>query len=513
MRGDIHFLLGNDVTIVSGIDPQTTVLDWLRTRARRPGSKEGCAEGDCGACTVVLGELIDGKLRYRAFNSCILLMPALDGRQLLTVEDLAAASIDGSGLHPVQQAMVDQHGSQCGFCTPGFVMSLFALFQDTQRFNSGADGGMPSRHRIDEALAGNLCRCTGYAPIVRAARQALASPAEDEFTQRSGEIADRLSQLQQAARQAGGLHLQFDGRQYFAPTTLAQLWQLLEQHPDAQMVAGATDVGLWMTKQLKVFDVLINVCEVVELQGIRHDQENNCLVIGAAARYSDVLDTLVDHYPTLRPMLTRLGAVQVRNAGTIGGNIANGSPIGDMPPALIALGSRLVLSSATGRREIALEDFFIDYGKQDLQPGECVEAIKLPVHDSAGQPRTGSSESGHHLAVYKISKRFDQDISALCAAIAVRLEDGKVASVRLCFGGMAGTPKRAVKAEQALIGQTWKEATILLAQQAMGDDFTPLSDWRASSEYRMLAAQNMLMRFYLESSGETVAQLPLAHSA
>lgn len=481
MSEGVRFLLGEEVVEVSSFHPQLTVLEWLRNEARRNGTKEGCAEGDCGACTVVIGELCDGELRYRAFNACILLLATLDGKQLITVEDLAV-----DGLHPVQRAMVEQHGSQCGFCTPGFVMSLFALYQQAGRKHP------PGRGEIDECLAGNLCRCTGYAPIVKAAREVLEQPAADCFSRNRESTTRALEKI----RPVSGAHVEFQGRHFFSPRSLTELCRLLEKYPRAVMVAGATDVGLWITKQLQRMDVLIHTCNVMELQVLTVDQQQGRLEIGAAVSYSDAIDALCSEYPAFRTLLRRLGAVQVRNAGTIGGNIANGSPIGDMPPPLIALGARLVLRSNAGRRELDLEDYFIEYGKQDLQPGECVEKVFLPLSTESLQFR-----------VYKLSKRFDQDISSVCAAFALVLDGRKVISIRICYGGMAAVPARAKNAESALLGQDWTPDGIERAQSAMTEDFRPLSDWRASAEYRMLAAQNLLMRFYFETTGRENVQL------
>jgi xanthine dehydrogenase small subunit len=482
MSEGVRFLLGEEVVEVSSFDPQLTVLEWLRSDARRKGSKEGCAEGDCGACTVVLGELHDGAVSYLAFNACILLLATLDGKQLITVEDLA---VDGL-LHPVQQAMVDQHGSQCGFCTPGIVMSLFAMYHDQDRLEQ------PGRLEIDEGLAGNLCRCTGYVPIVKAAREALDQPAADHFIKHRDQIIRALEEIQPVT----ATHVEFEGRHFFSPRSVSELSRLLTEYPDAVMVAGATDVGLWITKQQRCMDVLIHTSNVMELQKLAVDPVQNRLEIGAAVSYSNAMDILGEYYPDFRPMLNRLGAVQVRNAGTIGGNIANGSPIGDMPPPLIALRARLVLRSAGGRRELDLEDYFIAYGKQDLRPGEFIEKVLLPLPGE-----------GQLFRVYKLSKRFDQDISSVCAAFALLLDDDEVAEIRICYGGMAGIPARARGAQRALLGQKWTHENIERAKAAMADDFQPLSDWRASSEYRMLAAQNLLQRFFLETTTEETVQL------
>jgi xanthine dehydrogenase small subunit len=490
-RSTVRFLLGHELQEIRHCDPQTTVLDWLRGSAGRKGTKEGCAEGDCGACTVTLAELHHGELRYRAVNSCIQLLPMLDGRQLISVEDLASASPVTPQLHPVQQALVDQHGSQCGFCTPGFVMSLFTLFHDPRAIQNQETA--LTRQQLDEVLAGNLCRCTGYAPIVKAARQALElAAAGDAFSQRE---ADTKRSLQQIVR-TDPLALEFQGRRFFAPRELPHLWQILQEHPDARMVAGATDVGLWITKQLQQFDTLVYVGEVRELQRLQPLAENGGLEIGAAVRYTDALPPLSETYPELADMLQRLGAEQVRNAGTIGGNIANGSPIGDMPPALIALDARLLLSSSNGSRELALENFFIEYGKQDLQPGEVVEAVRIPLRPP-----------GLHYRVYKLSRRFDQDISSLCGAFSLRLEGDEIVEPRICFGGMAGIPQRARAAEHALRGQAWTLERVQAAQQALLEDFDPLTDWRGSANYRMHAAQNLLLRFYLETHDQLPVQL------
>ncbi|MGK2927232.1 MAG: xanthine dehydrogenase small subunit [Lysobacterales bacterium] len=508
MSRPLRFLLGDTPVEVTGEDPQLTVLEWLRTRMRRTGTKEGCAEGDCGACTVAVGTLDGERIRYRAYNSCIQLLATLDGKQLVTVEDLATGLPGAERLHPVQQALVDQHGSQCGFCTPGFVMSLFTLYHEpgaraTQAAPDSAtpdhstpdratpDHSTPDRATIDRALAGNLCRCTGYAPIVRAARQALADTGADSFGRSEPETAAKLRALQTD----GALEFATGGRRWFAPRNLARLWDLLDQYPEACLVAGATDVGLWLTKELRQFDTLIYLGEVAELLG-SGQQPDSSLRIGAAVTYSDALHSLCALVPALRPLLLRLGAEQVRNAGTIGGNIANGSPIGDLPPPLIALGATLVLASRAGRRELPLEDYFIEYGRQDLRPGECVESVRIPAPDE-----------GLQFAVYKVAKRFDQDISALCGAFAVQLHGGTVTQASICFGGMAGTPRRAPRAEQALTGQPWTEATVAAAMSALADDYSPLGDWRASADYRRRAAQNLLRRFFLECEAGAPVQV------
>ena len=463
----IEFLLGDERVSLAGLDPNTTLLQYLRGRSDRTGSKEGCAEGDCGACTVVLAEWLDGQVRHRAVNACIQLLPVVHGKQVLTVEDLAAADDD---LHPVQQALVAQHGTQCGFCTPGFVMSLFALYQS---------GEQPDDLGLEDAIAGNLCRCTGYGPILAAGRQVLgdrAAPARDD-----------AAALRSLAEAATPLHYEAAGRHHHAPRSLDALKALLTAHPEARLIAGLTDVGLWITKQGRRLERIIYLGEVSELR--RLETRDGWIEIGAAVTYHQAHAVLARHWPDFGELVRRLGSRQIRNVATLGGNIANGSPIGDGPPALIALGARLILNGPEGRREIALEDFFIAYGQQDLRPSEFVEAIRVPL------PRSGA-----RFACYKLSKRFDQDISGLCGAFAIGIEDDRVRHCRIAFGGMAATPKRALLAEQALIDQPWSEPQVRLAMAAMAEDFTPINDMRASAAYRQLAARNLLWRCFLESS-------------
>ena len=467
----VRFLLGDERRELRDLDPNTTVLNYLRCVERRVGTKEGCGEGDCGACTVVVGEREGDRLTYRAVNSCIQFVGTLDGKQLLTVEDLAAP--DGT-LHPCQQSMVDWHGSQCGFCTPGFVMSLFALYHES---------GQPDRNRIDDALAGNLCRCTGYGPIAAAAKSMKVGAGPDRFARQAAQTLAALKSLDDG-RMAG---LEADGARFFAPRSADELARLLEAHPGATILGGGTDVGLWVTKQLRRLDSIIYVGAVADLKQISVGER--WIEIGAGVSYSEALTTLEGHYPDIAAMMRRLGSEQIRNVGTIGGNIANGSPIGDSPPPLIALGSRLVLRKGERYRELALEDFFLDYGKQDRQPGEFVVAVRIPV----GDPK-------RILRCYKISKRFDQDITASLGAFALTLTDGKVEEIRICFGGMAGTPKRARSAEEALKGKPWTEDNVNAASWILSEDYAPITDMRASARYRLRVAQNLLRKFFIETT-------------
>jgi xanthine dehydrogenase small subunit len=484
MNSAIRFILnGEDITL-DAFGPTETLLDYLRLKRRLMGTKEGCAEGDCGACTVLVGRLSDsGGLRYETVNACIRLLGSLHGTHVVTVEHLASA--DGK-LHPVQQAMVDCHGSQCGFCTPGFVMSLYGLWL-------GNDA--PTRADIEAALQGNLCRCTGYEPIVKAAEQVAASrpsalfdPLERDRTEIMAKLWAIRSHMENARIVVSNGPAPETSRSII-PGSLQDFAEVLAEEPDATIVAGATDVGLWVTKQMRRLDPVIFINHLSELQSI--SVEDDGITIGAGVSYTDARDVLAQEIPAFGRLIDRIGGDQVRNMGTIGGNIANGSPIGDTPPPLIALGAQLTLRSRTGRRTIPLENYFLAYGKQDRMTGEFVEKVFVP------RPGEGS-----HFAVYKVSKRRDEDISALCGAFNLTLDpDGRVQAIRIAFGGMAAVPKRALQVEQALEGQAWSWGVISAVREAFDHDYQPLTDWRATADYRSLTAKNLLTRFFLETAG------------
>ncbi|HLR77523.1 MAG TPA: xanthine dehydrogenase small subunit [Burkholderiaceae bacterium] len=473
-RSTVTFYLNDRLHQVQAESPTLTLLQYLREHLDLAGTKEGCAEGDCGACTIVEASLDrDGRPCFRPVNACIRFLPTLDGKALWTVEGLTAP--DGS-LHPVQQAMIDHHGSQCGFCTPGFIMSLYAMYAQGVRH--------PNRDQVVDQLSGNLCRCTGYRPIIDAGMGMGRYPAAGPD---HGVVREQLHQLQsQCARPLG---FTWGQQSYLAPRSVAELADQLQRHPDALLLAGGTDVGLWVTKQLRTLDHIIYLGDVPELHTMQ--RSDGMLSIGAAVLLDDAWREITRDYPELTEIWKRFASTPIRCSGTLVGNLGNGSPIGDTAPALIALGARVVLRLGADTRQMALEDLYVDYGKQARKPGEFIEAVLIPERDP-----------DLLVASYKLSKRYDQDISAVCSAYAIRLDQGVVASVRIAHGGMAATSRRAIRTEAALLGQPWLEPAVREAMQALADDYQPLTDMRATDSYRMKAAQNLLYRFFLETGSD-----------
>jgi xanthine dehydrogenase small subunit len=481
IRNSIRFLLNDKVVERTDVPPTETLLDYLRLDRKLRGTKEGCAEGDCGACTVLVGRLFNGRLKYESVNACIRFVGSLDGGHVVTVEALAGS--DGT-LHPVQQAMVDTHASQCGFCTPGFVMSLYGLWMQNPK---------PNIQEIEKALQGNLCRCTGYAAIIRAAESvtAIGDLNRDPLVTERARVTEQLLTLKDGKRVVLG-----EGRQQLVlPVDVDDFADVLERNPGATIVAGSTDVGLWVTKFMREIGPVVFLSHLDDLR-LRTEGDDG-LTLGAGVSYTDASPVIVRHFPQLKELWNRIGGEQVRNMGTVGGNVANGSPIGDTPPALIGLGATVQLREGKNRRSVPIEKYFIEYGKQDRAPGEFVEAIHIPYLDTRDL-----------YGVYKISKRLDEDISSVCGTFRISLDErGRVENAIIAFGGMAGTPKRASAVEASLTGAVWDEDTIEKAVPAFSDDFTPLTDWRASADYRLLVAKNLLRRFYLETRGEKLVRL------
>lgn len=462
----IQFLMNGRIH-TENLPADTTVLQYLRRDAGRCGTKEGCASGDCGACTVVLAEPQGDALSYRTVNACLTFMPAVHGKQLITVEDLKHRG----ELHHVQQAMVDNHASQCGFCTPGFVMSLFALEKQQQTFSVA---------QTQHALSGNLCRCTGYRPIMDAAKAICDAPQPDQFDADARLTLDKLRAISATGE----------------PVSIDELAERYLAQPDARLVAGGTDLALEVTQRYQRLPELISLSHIPELKVIT--LTGQAIHIGAAASLSDCMPVLYDEFPEFGELLERFASQQIRNQGTFGGNIANGSPIGDGGPVLLALGASLLLRRGAEQRELPLDKFFLGYRKTALQPGEFIEQIRIPRN----------SVVARQLRIYKVSKRLEDDISAVCAALHIEVQKGVVIHARVAFGGMAEVAKRAISCEAQLLGQPWQTATIERACQALELDYTPISDFRASREYRMQVAKNLLRRCHIEmTSPETLMRV------
>lgn len=482
MNSTISFILDGKITQVNfnsenGLMPTTTVLSYLRKFPNHKGVKEGCAEGDCGACTVVLGEparhrsggVENDRISYKAVDSCLIFLPMLHGKQLITVENLKSA--DGI-LHPVQQSMVEEYGSQCGFCTPGIVMAMFELYKEHPN---------PSRSQIDDAITGNLCRCTGYRPIVDAASHACTHNGVDHFNSDEPRIIEMLKSIPSES-----IHIKIDNQQYFRPANLGEALLLKQKYPEAIVLGGATDVALRVTKGHELLTELIDISGIEDLKNVK--ETHSALAIGAGVVMNEVRKSVEKNFPALHQMLNVFASNQIRNVATLGGNLGTASPIGDTLPVLLAYGAKVELQSVNTKREVSLNDYFLGYRKTLRKPDELITSIIIP-----------KLTNGAIVKSYKVSKRKDLDISTLSAGFSLELDKGVVKSIILAYGGMAVTTKRASATENFLIGKLWERNTIEEAMQIIDKDFTPISDVRGSAEFRKIAARNLLLKFWYET--------------
>ena len=464
---NIEFVYKDQIFKVKNPDSNETLLNYIRTKLKKTGTKEGCAEGGCGACTVVLGELNNKKINYRAINSCITFVPTLQGKQLIIVEDLI--SKDGS-LHPVQEAMVNYHGSQCGFCTPGFVMSMFAMYKNNKYFDDEI---------INDSIAGNLCRCTGYKPIIKAAKSLNNKNKIDQFTKNKKNVIKLLKKINNES-----IAIYKSNRRYFAPRYVQELKKILKKNINADLLSGGTDLSLKVTKERKEIESIIYMNSIDELNYIKNT--NKYIEVGATTPLIKFENYIQKYYPDFNSILKRYGSVQIRNVATIAGNIATASPIGDTLPLLLSLDSKVVLTSIKKTKVIPLNNFFLDYRKTKLKKGQFIESVRIPL-----LPK-------NIFKAYKISKRFDDDISSVCASFNLQITNKKIRGIKIAYGGMASIPKRAKYCERVLLNSPITEQIIEKAKEALDLDFKPISDMRASRKYRLIVAKNLLKKCFLE---------------
>jgi len=472
----VKFIFENKLIELENPDPNQTLLNLIRDELKKTGTKEGCAEGGCGACTVVLGELENNKIKYKAVNACIYFTPNLHGKQLIVVENLV--SKNGS-YNPVQEAMAKYHASQCGFCTPGFVMSIFAMYKNKSNKNE---------ENIKDAISGNLCRCTGYRPIIDAAKSLKKSKKSDEFDQSNSKIIRLLKKID-----SKNIIINHKNKKYFAPKTINELKKIIQKNPNPNFLSGGTDLSLIVTKSRKEIKNIIYLNNIKDLNFIKI--VNNEINIGATTPLIDVEKFILKYYPDFNNILRRYGSVQIRNVGTIGGNIATASPIGDTLPLLLSLNGRILIQAKKSNKEIYLKDFFIRYRKTKLKPGEFIKSIKIPIYKN------------HKFKAYKISKRFDDDISSVCASFNFRIKNEKIEDAVIAYGGMSEIPKRATKCEKFLINSNFSKPIFEKAKNTLKQDFNPIDDMRASKKYRLEVAENLLLKFFLETKSKKLFRI------
>ena len=465
----VKFIHNNKIMEIQDVDPNETLLNYIREKLNKTGTKEGCAEGGCGACTVVLGYLKNNKIFYQSVNACIVFLPTIHGKQLILVEDLVGK--DGS-LHPVQKSMVNFHGSQCGFCTPGFVMSLFSMYKNFSSFDKTI---------IKNSIAGNLCRCTGYQPIINAAKSLNNKNKVDQFYQTKNETIKLLKIIN---KKNNSLTINRVDKKYFAPQTINELKILLKKYPKSKILSGGTDLSLIVTKERKTINSIIYINSIKELNYIKKNKKY--IEIGATTPLIEFESEIIKHYPDFKDILERYGSVQIRNVATIAGNIATASPIGDTLPLLLALNAKIVISNSKNDKILYLKDFFINYRKTKLKNGQFIKLIKIPLLQN------------NIFKAYKISKRIDDDISAVCASFNLNIKNNIIVSISIAYGGMAAIPKKALQCEKSLLNKDLSEKNINIAQKFLEKDFNPIDDMRASSQYRMKIAKNLLFKCFQE---------------
>ena len=464
----IKFLYNEKILELKNPDPNQTILNYVRTELKKTGTKEGCAEGGCGACTVVIGELNNNNdLQYKAVNACIAFLPILNGKQLLVVEDLVSKNGE---LHPVQKAMVKYHGSQCGFCTPGFVMSLFSMYKNHVSFNDEV---------IKDSISGNLCRCTGYRPIVDAAKSLNKINKIDKFSKNKKKIISLLKKINSKS-----IFITNENKKYFSPKTIKDLKKIIKKYPNSNFLSGGTDLSLKVTKERDDLYNIINLKDIRELNFIKKNK--NFIEVGAATPLIEFENYIKDYYSDFNSVLKRYGSVQIRNVATIGGNIATASPIGDTLPILLSLNAKLVIENKKNKKILSINDFFISYRKTKLKKGEFIHSIRIPIYKN------------NIFKAYKISKRFDDDISSLCGSFNLEINNNKIKNIFIAFGGMAETPKRAKKCEKILKNKNLSIESFLNAGDNLEKDFSPISDMRATKNYRMEVAKNLFIKCFYE---------------